>query len=356
MKYVINGAFLTEPVMGVQRYAYEVIRRMDALLCKESCAAKSVSLEVLIPDEDKPQDYGLRAIRPVHRGRSGGKLWEQLTYAKYLWESRAEGIALCNAVPLFARTYAVCVHDIAFRTHGEYFREKGAWHEKLYRRAMYRKAFHSAQQIITVSAFSRKEISGNYRLKNPDILIAGNGWQHMKQVDIDENIFQKYQDIRKENYYFYMASLAPNKNLRWIVDNARFNPQAQYILAGRPLGAESGADGADNIRYVGYVTDGEAAALMKYCRAFLFPSIYEGFGIPPLEALSLGARIVVSDIPVFREIYGDAAYYINPYSPKVMIEKMLADRNIAPFAVQEVLQRYSWDQTAEQILGCLAYA
>lgn len=94
--------------------------------------------------------------------------------------------------------------------------------------------------------------------------------------------------LRKGLYYYYLASLAPNKNLSWILKNAAGNPDKIYVLSGKPLGDDSGVEKLDNVICTGYVSDSEARALMQYCRAFLFPSTYEGFGIPPMEALCMG--------------------------------------------------------------------
>ena len=74
---------------------------------------------------------------------------------------------------------------------------------------------------------------------------------------------------------------------------------------------------------IGYAKDAEARALMKYCKAFVFPSTYEGFGIPPMEALCMGARIILGDIPVLHEIYGESALYINCNDADVNLDELL---------------------------------
>jgi glycosyltransferase involved in cell wall biosynthesis len=89
---------------------------------------------------------------------------------------------------------------------------------------------------------------------------------------------------------------------------------------------------------------------MKNCKAFLFPSIYEGFGIPPLEALSHGTKIIISNAACLPEIYGDCAYYIDPYDYEVDLEKLLKCEVKPP---DECLSRYSWEKSAKILLSVI---
>lgn len=362
MKYVINGSFLTESIMGVQRYAYEILTRVDKMLALEAAVSKEDSeweqklrdmdLEILVPDENVPETQRksniFKAIKVVHLGSGAGKKWDQVTYAGYLRKNKAKGISLCNSVPLFAKTAAVCVHDIVFKTNPEFFTEKGAWHEIAYRKLLYLKAFHRADKIITCSEFSKEQILDNYKLKNTDISVITNGWQHYDAEDVDESIFEKnIGAFSRGKYYFFLSSLAKNKNLSWILENAGIHPEDTFVLAGSFLGDDSGVEKLPNVKYVGRVTDSEARALYKHCKAFIFPSFYEGFGIPPMEALCMGAPIVISDIPVLREIYKGAAHYINPCDADVELDKLIKEETVP---AQTILSDYSWDKSARQLM------
>ena len=180
----------------------------------------------------------------------------------------------------------------------------------------------------------------------------------MQRIEPDEGILDNAPPpgapaLRRGEYYFSMANLLKNKNFPWVLRAAKAAPGSVFAIAGGgSLRAEAEALGlADlpNVRYLGYVTDGEAKALMANCRAFLFPTLYEGFGIPPLEAIACGApRVIVSDMPCMREIYGPHAAYLDPAAP--CDPAALPPPAAAP---AELLGQYSWSASARRLAGLL---
>lgn len=349
--YAVNGIFLLEPALGVQRYAAEILKQINIMY---PVYREKISLVLVIPKVPQKEEIQKRFnnIPVVCTGKHmRTKIWEQLDFARYLRKKNAKGICFCNTVPLLSKGGLVCVHDIVFKTHPEYFKEPGDRREIFYRKLMYRHAFHKADVIVTVSEASKKEIMDNYQLKAGKICVAGNAWQHMDTKDLDETVFKDYPQIKKGEYYYYLASLAPNKNLSWILKNAKNNPDRLYVLSGKPLGDNSGVEKLNNVLCTGYVSDSKARALMKYCRAFLFPSTYEGFGIPPMEALCMGAEIILGDIPVLHEIYGDSAHYTDCKNADISIETLL--QNKTKGTAQNVLSRYSWEKSARKIMETL---
>ena len=151
-----------------------------------------------------------------------------------------------------------------------------------------------------------------------------------------------------------MANLLKNKNFPWVLRAAKNTPQAVFAIAGGgSLQAQAKALGlADlpNVCYLGYVSDGEAKALMSHCQAFLFPTLYEGFGIPPLEAIACGApRVIVSDTPCMREIYGPHACYIDLAANSGDLSA------VTPAAAEPaaVLGRYSWAESARRLAALM---
>ena len=211
--------------------------------------------------------------------------------------------------------------------------------------------------ILTGSKFSAREIIRYYHVDPHRIHLIPEGWQHFERIEYNPYALERY-GLEKGEYYFSMGSREPGKNLRWIIESARNHPEMTYAISGnvnktvfsdQDLSPESDRSSnmiPANVRFLGYVTDAEAKTLMRDCRAFLFPSFYEGFGMPPLEALSAGCPcVVVSDIPVMHEIFEDEAVYIDPHAAGDFVCRQ-ADR-------EKILAKYSWKRSARKLLRLL---
>ena len=215
-----------------------------------------------------------------------------------------------------------------------------------------------ARQVFTVSEDQRRLISRKLSIPLDKIGVTYNGWEHMRNVVPDEAIFDKLPGVTKGEYFYALGSLAKHKNFKWIREVARRNPDKTFVVAGgkdlRAFGDDAEAKDTENVFYPGYVSDGENAALMKHCKLFLHPAVFEGFGIPPLEALSLGAPIALARASCLPELYGDTARYFDPNDYDVDLDALLAQPVAPP---TEVLAKYSWDKTAAFWLEqCKKYA
>ena len=204
-----------------------------------------------------------------------------------------------------------------------------------------------ARQVFTVSEDQRRLISRKLGIPMDKIGVTYNGWEHMRSVTPDEGIFEKLPGVTRGEYFYALGSLAKHKNFKWIREVARRNPDKVFVVAGgkdlRAFGDDAEARDTSNVFYPGYVTDGENAALMQHCKLFLHPAVFEGFGIPPLEALSLGAPIALARASCLPALYGDPARYFDPEDYEVDLDA-LAAQPVAP--PDKVLEKYSWDKTA----------
>lgn len=331
---VINGKFLSQKVTGVQRYAREIISETDKI-----CAGQDI---VILTDKNAVDIPELKNIRVVRAGHLAGNLWEQITLPLYAKKHKALCVNLCNMAPILAPDVVV-VHDISFKVNKSFFSKKFVlWYNFVFGHIM-----KKIRLIATVSEFSRGEISREYGIPPEKILVTYNGWQHFQRISGAENVSEKY-NLTDGNYCFAMSSMAPNKNFRWIAQTAKLNPQMTFAVSGsvnkKVFGDIFDFEIPDNLKFLGYVEDEEAKTLTAHCRAFLFPSYYEGFGIPPLEALSIGAKVIVSDRSCMREIFGDCVNYISPDRPESELEKVIDKPCNEP---SRLLEKYSWENSAK---------
>lgn len=332
---VINGKFLTRKITGVERYAYEILLELDKIASKDEI--------VLAVPKDVSLTMNLSNIKMVTVGHHNGIVWEQIELPIYIMKNKAVGVHLCNVAPLI-KPDIVCIHDMNIRANPWNFRKTFV----LWYRLQFFIITHFAKHIITVSEFSKSEIRKYYSKMKVQITIVGNGWQHMKRIKEDNGIFDKLHIDKQELYYFAMSSMTPNKNLPWILRTAKIYSDKKFIVAGKidtKVFGKTNMENLGNVVYAGYVSDGEAKALMCHCKAFLFPSYYEGFGIPPMEALSVGANIICSDIPVLHEVYGDSAVYVDPDGEGFDDASLLKNNEIS----QRILSGYSYEDSAYQL-------
>lgn len=333
-KYAINGLFLTQNVTGIQRFAYEVTKALDQISEKNE-------LVLVVPDVDY-LDLPFQNISVEKYGSLKGILWEQIDYPAFLWRNECQALCLANVLPLFYRKGIITIHDVSYKANPRFFtglrnRVSAFWHC-----VNYHAGFHSDMEILTVSNFSKTEIRKYYKVDAERIHVVYPAWQHMNSIHPSETLFERYPQLKKKNYFFSMASLAPNKNINWIMEAAKQHPDQLFAIAG---GGRFNGDKPTNTLFLGYVSDADAKALMANCKAFLFPTLYEGFGMPPLEAAACGAsQIIVSDTPCMREVYGEYASYVNPYKPEEWIIEERKNDNL-----KELLNKYSWKATAEAI-------
>ena len=303
MRIYINGRFLTQRITGVQRYALEMTKALDRFISDDKTLQKHEY--IVIAPKDVLYDIKLENISFIQRGVLKGHLWEQLELPVY----SCDGFLMnfCNCAPLIKGNQTVTIHDAAVSAVPQAF--------SLAFRTWYKLMFmwlgRSLKQIFTVSEFSKKELNKYYGIPLNKIHVTYNGIDHIKNLEVDEDVIDR-EGLKNKKYILAVSSLNPSKNFSLILDVARLMPNVEFIIAGgsnAKVFKSAGFDVPCNARFIGYVSDEELMALYRHASVFVYPSLYEGFGIPPLEAMMCGCPVVVSDIEVFHEVYGDSVKY-----------------------------------------------
>ena len=188
-------------------------------------------------------------------------------------------------------------------------------------------AWNKKRKIVTPSMHSEKEIRKYYGVSEDRLSVVCDGWEHMSDIKADESILDKLPQIKGKEFFFSLGSRYKHKNYAWVIKAAIKNPQYCFVVTGSDS-YSSEIDNLkntkpDNIIYTGYISDGEIKALYQKCKALIQPSLYEGFGIPPLEALSVGGKAIVSNTSCLPERSGDSVYYLDPYSDGADLDELM---------------------------------
>lgn len=347
MKIYINGRFLTQRITGVQRYALEITRALDSLISDDKNLQKHEY--IVIAPKKVLYSIKLNNIQVVQKGILKGHLWEQLELPIYSHDGFL--MNFCNCAPLIKRNQTVTIHDAAVSAMPNSF----SWVFRTWYKLMFMWLGRSLEHIFTVSEFSKKELHKYYDIPLSKIHVTYNGIDHIKRLKADESIIDR-EDLKGKKYVLAVSSMNPSKNFPLVLDVARLMPDVEFIIAGgsnAKVFKSAGLDVPQNARLIGYVSDEELMALYRYASVFVYPSLYEGFGIPPLEAMMCGCPVVVSDIEVFHEVYGDSVEYCGCHNISQWVEvltKIVNKKNVSPYLNNYQCCKYIWKEQAQSLL------
>ncbi len=343
LKYAINGRYLIRKQTGQERFANEIVRELDKIV-------KPEEFVIVVPQYAQIHAQ-YENIKIVKYGSVKSHLWEQISFLRYIVKNKLLSINLTTTCPFWSPGI-VCIHDAAYfeisnlLTTNLYGKLSTIWHRILAYGAAKR-----AKKILTVSNYSKNRLAENLNIPTSRFAILRNGWQHLNRINPDESIFSIFPPkIIRHEYFMALSSLSPQKNFIWIKEIAKRNPLKQFIICGKYDGATNVGQETlknENIFFTGYISDEQMKALMSNCKAFIHPAIYEGFGIPPLEALSCGAQLILSNTTCLPEIYENSAHYIDPHKYDYNLDKLLQD----PVESAEIiLKKYNWAEEAKKLL------
>ncbi len=340
-KICINTRVLSSSLSGVQRYTLELLERLQSEL------------------------HPIAPKKPLHG--VAGHIWEQFVLPR-----RLKGNLLfspSNTGPLMVERQVVTIHDITPLDHPEWLNPKFArWYQFLIPRLA-----NKVRRIIADSNFTKRRICEVTSVRPDKVVVVYNGVNSRFRPKSDEVISQTKDNlgISDFKYVLTVATIEPRKNLQRLLEAwdtlCLKLPDIWLIVAG--------AKGTDlvfrdtslrrlppRVCMLGHIPDEHLPALYSGAIAFVFVSLYEGFGLPPLEAMACGTPVLTSNVTSLPEVVGDAALMVDPYDVDAIaegIKRLIEDDNLRKELLQKGLVRaklFNWDKSAELVWSILKEA
>jgi glycosyltransferase involved in cell wall biosynthesis len=343
-KIYINGKFFAQRITGTQRYARELLNQFDNLLLEKD---NKIDIEILVPNCvcSMPQ-YAKLQVRKV--GRMSGTKWEQIELPQHC----RGGIlfTLSGGAPVLHPRNVVTIHDAAVvAAPSGYSLAYRLWHRNVCRRMA-----RTAEHIFTNSFFSKSEIVKWYGAAPENISVTYLGCDHFVTLESDPSVLTRFGISGK--YVLAVSSHNPNKNFHRVVEAiSRFSAGGmQLVIAGAHDPKVYGRipQLPDGILVLGYVSDSELKALYENAACFVFASLYEGFGLPPLEAMACGSPVVASNAASLPELFDGMAFFCDPYNPEDIASAVQRALE-SPQSVGELkafARKFSWEKCARETL------
>jgi glycosyltransferase involved in cell wall biosynthesis len=345
MKIFINARFLTQPITGVQRYAIEISKYLRKLLPDA----------VFVCPPHVTQHAIAHELSAVRIGRLNSHAWEQIELPLYLRKQKnALLLNLCNTGPLFYSNQVVTIHDLAFLVNPGWFSKSFT---ALYTFLVPRLAKKS-KHIITVSENSKSDICRVLAIPADKVSVIKGSYAPCFSKTAPA---ERRQGARP--YILAVSSLDPRKNFKSLVEayNSLQLEGIDLLIAGSENKVFADAtlkkiiEQNPGTHFSGYVSDPELADLYRNALLFVYPSLYEGFGLPPLEAMACGCPVITSNTSSLPEICGPASHYVDPTqiqdiagSIRLLIDNQ-AYRNSLSEKGAEWIKNYSWKNSAEKM-------
>ncbi len=359
----VDGRPLLGEPTGVGRYLRNILREMVDL-------APDLTLRLYL---DREGDDGLGSHPRIERRRlKGSRGRNVVTWTQWVLPGmiRSEPVSLAHfpfyTMPLFLDCPSVItIHDITFSLHPEWF----PWKARISFAALAPWSARRADHVLTVSECTRRDLARRYGLHSSRVTVVPLAADPAFSPRTPAEAGQVASRLGlTPPYLLHLGSLHPRRNIERLLDAfaelAGGRPEVQLVLAGRveapwttmdPMIAERALEG--RVVHLGYVREEDLPALVSGAAALVYPSLYEGFGLPVLEAMACGIPVITSNVSALPEVAGDAALLVDPRSREAIAAAMrsiLDEPRLRERLIEAGLRRasgFSWRRTAEGTLA-----
>lgn len=345
MEVVVNARFLTQPITGTQRFAIELCRELKKLL---------PNLQFVSPPSIIHHDVAKELGTITFGKMNQNLLWEQIELPLYLARhGNPLLVNLCNTAPVLYNRNIVSILDLSFHIHPEWFTKSFVL---LYNTIVPFSA-KRAKKVLTISKNSKNDINKYFKIPTSKIEIV-----YPSISDLFKNSGKSVEQ-QADKFILGVSSLDPRKNFGGLIKAFKEAnlPNTKLVIVGKQhhvfadIGLKGLIENDDRIVFTGYLSDDKLAELYRNAALFAYPSFFEGFGIPPLEAMAAGCPTLVSNTTSMPEVCGDASIYVDPTSTESIksgLIRAMSDsdlRNSLRRKGYEQVNKYSWADSAKKL-------
>ena len=352
---VFNGKFRSQTATGVQRVAAELLAALGELKLKQHEALRDLDLVLALPKSAVATPLpGFRLTAP---GKSDGILWEQIELPQMTGPHPL--VNLCNIGPISRQGDMIMLHDAQVYDTPQSYSSMFVRYYRTVTPILARRA----EKVLTVSSYSKERllVAGIAPKKSIDII--PNGVDHVLRYGSDNSILNRL-NLRETKYVIAPASVQAHKNIQILLQAARtqMDPDLKLVLYGsadRDTFARIGLIAGPNVEFAGRISDEALRCLVESALAFLFPSLTEGFGLPPLEAMMLKTPAIIARREPMTTLCGEAAIYVDPLEGQAWGEAInLIAKNEQlrqTYALRGHIQAkmYRWEDAAIALAGVM---
>ncbi|MGI5826806.1 MAG: glycosyltransferase family 4 protein [Patescibacteria group bacterium] len=346
---------------GIGRYVLNLVNNLLPL-DKENDYVLLVNKDFEREVESKSSKIKIVTVNARHYS-----LKEQLLLPFILYREKLDLVHFphFNVPVLYFKKFVVTIHDLIKHT------SKGVetttrspwvyWLKYLGYKIVFWLTVKRAERIMVPCQAVKNDLRREYGLDSQKVRVTYEGFDsNIKNSSNTTAILEKYKI--KKPYLLYVGSVYPHKNIAKLIQAIKILNHNLVVVCARSVFWERLKEKvvqlkAENlVTLAGFVPDSELGALYHQAEAFVFPSLSEGFGLPGLEAMAQGVAVAASDIPVFKEVYKDAAVYFEPEDPEDIadkIKKLLSDKKLQEQLKEQgskLVKQYSWKKMAQETL------
>lgn len=327
----INNRFQNQRISGVQRVARELSKRLECT-------------------------FNIQYTKNPHHGLKG-HIYEQLSIPSQLNKQQLL-FSPSNLGPLSHKNQIVMIHDLATFDHPEWFNSQF----QLAYRYLTPMLAKRVKAIITVSEYSKSRIIYHLPIADENVHVIPLGVDSSFYIEnkptINSQALRKKYQIGDKPYLLSLCSIDPRKNIRSLVKSwlalPHLHKDFNLVIAGgnsRPFTNQKQLNHT-SIYYPGFIDDHDLPCLYQHAKAFAYPSLYEGFGLPPLEAMAAGLPVLASNQTSIPEVVKDRAILVNPLDINDIshnLEQMLTTQNYNPQYNINHAKQFNWSQSANKL-------